>query len=129
MKDFIKWNTEKIKTNRVKNLILPKKREIWWAKIGVNIGVEEDGKNNLFERPVLVLKVFSRESFLGIPITSIDKTDKRYYFKIIYNGQSYFLILSQIRLFSTKRLLRIITRIEPDIFQEGKRILRKVIGI
>ena len=129
MKDFDGWNKEKKKTNARGKFVLPKKREIWWAKIGINIGVEEDGKNNLFERPVLVIKVFSRESFLGVPITSVDKTNKKYYFKIRYNDKDYFLILSQIRLMSTKRLLRIITKIESGVFLEVKEVLRKVIGI
>ena len=129
MKDFDGWNKEKKKTSAHGECVLPKKREIWWAKIGINIGVEEDGKNNLFERPVLVIKVFSRESFLGVPITSVDKTNKKYYFKIRYNDKDYFLILSQIRLMSTKRLLRIITKIESDVFLEVKEVLQKVIGI
>jgi hypothetical protein len=35
-------------------------REIWWCSIGINIGFEQDGKNEHFERPVLVLRKFNR---------------------------------------------------------------------
>ena len=65
MKDFDKWNIEKKKIDyNIKN-ILPKKREIWWLSIGLNVGVEEDGKNNNFEQPILVMKVFNKQCFLG----------------------------------------------------------------
>jgi len=107
----------------------PKKREVWWISVGLNIGVEEDGKNNEFERPVLVIKTFNRQCFLGIPITSADKNNKKYYFPINHNKNEYFLILSQIRLFSTKRLSRKIYNIESDVFKKIKDELRIIIGL
>lgn len=33
-----------------------KERQIWWASIGQNIGVEANGKNKKYERPVIILK-------------------------------------------------------------------------
>ena len=33
-----------------------REKEIWWASLGANIGYEQDGKNDNFERPVLILK-------------------------------------------------------------------------
>ena len=64
MKDFDKWNKrkKKIDYNNTKN-ILPKIKEVWWLSIGLNVGVEEDGKNSNFERPVLVVRVFNRQCF------------------------------------------------------------------
>jgi mRNA interferase MazF len=44
-----------------------KERDIWWVSIGVNVGFEEDGKHEKFLRPVLILKKFNKELFLGIP--------------------------------------------------------------
>ena len=43
------------------------KKDIWWVSVGVNVGFEEDGKNDNFVRPVLVLKKFNNDMFLGIP--------------------------------------------------------------
>ncbi|MEA2088404.1 MAG: type II toxin-antitoxin system PemK/MazF family toxin [Patescibacteria group bacterium] len=129
IKDFDKWNKKKKEINyNIKN-ILPGKRQVWWLSIGLNIGVEEDGKNNNFERPVLVIKVFNRQCFLGIPITSANKSDKKYYFPIIYNQNKYFLILSQIRLFSVKRLSRKIYKISSVDFTKIKKELERVIGL
>ncbi len=129
MKKFDEWNNLKKDTHKKERNILPKIREIWWCSVGVNIGVEEDGKNKHFERPVLVLKVFSRKSFLGIPLTSAGKSESKFYFKIIYNNKEYFVILSQVRLFSTKRLLRKITRIDTDTFSNIKSASAKLFGL
>lgn len=65
--------------------MLFKEREIWWRSIGTNIGTEEDGKNAHFERPVLVLRKFNRDIFLGLPLTSTRK-DHRYHFHYRLKG-------------------------------------------
>ena len=31
-----------------------KEREVWWCKIGLNVGVEQDGKGNNYTRPILI---------------------------------------------------------------------------
>lgn len=128
-KDFDKWNEKKKETECSTKNILPKTREVWWLSIGLNVGVEEDGKNNNFERLVLVVKVFNRQCFLGIPITSADKSNKKYYFPIIHNQKKFFLILSQIRLFSAKRLSRIIHKTGNQEFLKIKEELKRVIGL
>lgn len=128
-KDFDKWNEKKKETECSAKNILPNKKQVWWLSIGLNVGVEEDGKNNNFERPVLVVKVFNRQCFLGIPITSADKSNKKYYFPIIHNQKKFFLILSQIRLFSAKRLSRKIYKIDSADFLQIKKELKKVIGL
>ena len=129
MKDFDEWNNQKKNIDFKTENILPKKKEIWWLSVGLNVGVEEDGKNKDFERPVLVIKAFNRQCFLGIPITSSDKKNKKYYFPIKYKQENYYLILSQIRLFSTKRLSRKIYDIKTEEFMKVKEDLKKVIGL
>jgi mRNA interferase MazF len=115
MKDFDKWNKEKKQVNNK----IPgydfffHAREIWWCSVGVNVGVETDGKNNNFERPVLILKKFNKEHFWGIPLTTNEK-EGDFYQKIKHNKGTSWAILSQIRSFSTKRLLRKIGRISED---------------
>ena len=129
MKNFDNWNKIKKEIDFCNKNILPAKRQVWWLSVGLNIGVEEDGKNENFERPVLVIKVFSRDCFLGIPITSSCKENKIYYFPIRYNKNVYYLILSQIRLFSVKRLSRKIFKISSEDFLKIKNEMRKVIGL
>jgi len=80
-------------------------REIWWCSIGMNIGTEIYGKNDLFERPALILKLFNVKTALILPITSKAKT-QRFFRQIQLNGRKCFVVLSQPRTVSTKRLLK-----------------------
>ena len=73
--------------------------EIWWCAVGENIGHEINGRGKPFSRPVLIIKVISKDMFIGIPITSTHKNFPGY-FK--YKDRS--LLFEQIRVFSTKRL-------------------------
>jgi mRNA interferase MazF len=61
IKRFTDWHNLKIKIHNSKSEpVWYKERDIWWVSIGHNIGTEEDGKGKYFNRPVLVIKGFSR---------------------------------------------------------------------
>ncbi len=92
-------------------------REIWWCSIGVNVGVEVDGKNHDFERPVLVIKKFSKMMFWGIPLTSKAKY-RPYLLKVSHEKGSSFANLAQLRLFSSKRIRRKVTMLSWKSFNE-----------
>lgn len=118
-KDFDSWNMVKKIVNEV---ILPEEffcrpREIWWCSLGINIGVETDGKNDNFERPVLVIKRFNRDMIWVLPITS-RSGNERFYYPIKYHNQDRWVILSQIKTISTKRLLRKIEVLDEKQFME-----------
>ena len=100
-------------------------KEVWWSALGVNIGVEMDGKNENFERPVLVLRKINDQQFYGIPVTSKDKKGE-FYIKFIFgnnkNKNQGKVCLSQVRVFSTKRLLRKIGKSNLDDFKNIKKV-------
>jgi mRNA interferase MazF len=103
---FINWTKLKIRLHiSERQPVYFREKEIWWASLGANIGYEQDGKNDKFERPILVLKKFSKDILWALPLTSKDKTGE-YYYQFEYNRKKYSVILSQIRLISSKRLLR-----------------------
>jgi hypothetical protein len=77
--------------------------EIWWCAIGENIGVEINGKSKHFTRPVLIFKKLSRDSFLGIPMSTQPK-DGTWYTMVRHGGKDVTIILSQLRIFSSNRL-------------------------
>lgn len=105
----------------VKNIYC-KPREVWWASVGVNIGHEEDGKNKKFGRPILILKNFNKHLILAIPLTSKIKLNKTYYYKFIFSQKEFVsVIISQIRLLSSKRLFRKIGFIDERDFLEIKK--------
>jgi len=121
---FIEWTKLKIRIH-----ISPEKelffheREIWWASLGVNIGFEQDGKNETFERPILVVKKFNRHVLWVLPLTSKERIGK-YYYQIEYQGEKSTVILSQLRLISSKRLIRKIRKLSSSEFKEIKDILK-----
>lgn len=108
-----------------------REREIWWASIGANVGSELNGKNELFDRPVLVLKKFNAEMLWVLPLTTTDKVN-RYYLPLRYEvGQKPAkVVLSQIRTISSKRLIKKQRTLPEDEFdlvlQQLQKMLEKV---
>lgn len=132
-KDFDKWNErkKKIADRNVDNpKVIFRDREVWWCSVGVNVGIEQDGKGRNFERPVLILRKFNKHIFLGIPLTTKQKNlNLPFYFKLKGAKTESIAILSQIRLFSSKRLLRRIEKTSPNLFQDIKKQLKIVENI
>jgi mRNA interferase MazF len=117
IKEFDNWNSKKKQTdNKVvdRNLFVHE-REVWWCSVGVNVGVEVDGKNDDFERPVLLIKKFNGLMFWGIPLTSKAK-DHSYVMEDEHSKGVSYANLSQLRLFSSKRILRKVGVISASSF-------------
>lgn len=95
--------------------------------MGQNIGVEANGKNMKFERPVIILRKFNKKSFWGIPISSQRKIGIHYFEIKDDAGISSFANLSQIRLMSSNRLIREIGELRPDEFREIKARVKSLI--
>lgn len=116
MKDFDSWNKEKKRLENVTHdTLVFHEREIWWCSIGLNLGDEQDGKNDLFERPVLVLKKFNNKVAWILPMSTKAKKGA-YYHNLEYEGRIFTVILSQLRLTSVKRFRRFIRKISPHQF-------------
>ncbi len=103
MKDFDNWNINKKELNKLNVKQNFSEREVWFLKMGVNIGYEQDGNGNEYLRPVIVLKKFNKKIFLGIPLTKIKK-DLPFYYNFKFKNKDSSAILSQVKLFDAKRL-------------------------
>jgi mRNA interferase MazF len=126
-KDFDKWNEKKKSIHTRKKQVLFNEREVWWCSLGVNVGFEMDGKNELFERPVLVLRKFSKLSLLVLPLTSREKEGKYYYTLPEHKGITSRVILSQFRLISSKRLIRKVRKIPSTNHNEIRRKVKELL--
>ena len=104
-KDFVGWHKLKQDLHDKQSSDVPTiaEREIWWCSIGVNLGDEEDGHNELYNRPVLVLRKFNAHIFWGVPLTTKIK-ENRFYFPIEFKETKVCAMLSHLRLYDTKRL-------------------------
>ncbi len=117
MKDFDEWN-EKKKITQNENPRLYTVREIWWCRLGVNIGTEQDGKGEWFVRPVVVLRGFGPGACLVVPLTTSKRKHKLRIEIGEIDGKLARANLSQIRVVDTKRLERKIGFLNKDIFAE-----------
>jgi len=78
--------------------------DILFVSIGQNVGYESYGKGKEFLRPVLVFKKFGRNSFYGIPLSTQTK-EGYFYFNFSYKQDIVSTaLLSQARIFDTKRV-------------------------
>ncbi len=132
--DFDIWNEEKKSINSAP---LSKKfyvnhREIWFVKMGKNIGFEENGKDQ-FLRPVLVLKKVGN-LFLTAALTSKGKDEHVFYHKLKnpqldnpkYRESSY-VLLSQVKVMDKKRFFQNIGGVSIDEFHHIQQKLRTLL--
>ena len=122
-KDFDGWIKIKTKLHFSGSLPYIKEGDIWWCSFGENVGVEINGKNKLFSRPVLVYKKLSRFGFIGLPLTSQDKYGS-WYLKIDFQGKKQTIVLSQIRAFSVSRLSNRMGELDTNDFNAVRHALR-----
>jgi mRNA interferase MazF len=123
IKKFDEWNTLKksLEYDERHNPNYFHEREIWWASLGLNIGHEEDGKNINYERPVLVIRKFNKKALWIVPPTSKEKIDKTHYHQLVERidtQKDSVVILSQLKLVSSKRLLRKLGYISQHDFEQ-----------
>ena len=122
-KDFLGWARDQKKLEAKPINIIFHEREIWWCALGTNLGFEMDGKNELRTRPVLIVKSFNRHLLWVVPLTSKPKKGT-FYLPVTHRGQTSYLVLSQLRAISSKRLLRQLWTLPQKRFAEVRERLR-----
>ncbi len=120
-KNFDGWNEVKKYIETSHQSVYSYPGEIWWCSIGINIGVEADGKNDKFERPVLIIKVYNKDTLIILPTTSRAKNDI-FHHKIVSRGKNMWVKLTQSRVISSKRLIRKMDTLDENTFNNLKSI-------
>ena len=124
---FVNWTKLKIKIHISGRAVYPRERQIWWVSLGQNVGVEINGKNDRFERPVLVLKKFNDDACLILPLSSKIKVGSFYFeFKNSSGGVSV-VNFSQVRSVSAKRFIRKIEKMSVEDFVKVKNIFKQLL--
>ncbi len=128
MKDFDSWNIKKKLINKHKSLQHPKIGEIWWCRVGLNIGGEIYGKSIDYVRPVLVINCEGDENFIGVPLTS--KIKNRKYACVIMedDGTLATALVYQIKSFDKRRLVEKHSTLSNEYFNKVLEIIRILIG-
>ncbi len=132
---FDEWNNEKKKIHtqdQPKFYIKP--RQIWFTKMGENIGSEQNGKKE-FSRPVLVLKKVG-SLFFTVALTTKAKPNNSFYRKItnliLTDGHwghqnASWIILSQVKVMDKRRFLEKVGTVGLEEFKDIKEKLTAVL--
>jgi mRNA interferase MazF len=127
LKDFINWIQYKIYLDKKQKFPKFREGDIWWCSFGTNVGVEMDGKNERFNRPVLILKKFNSRQFLAILLTSKEKNNQKFYSELDLSSKKSWLCLTQIRVLDSKRLQSYYTKINQNTLNQVKKQFIKLI--
>lgn len=102
-KDFDTWNHIKKKTN-AENTRLYTVREIWWCRLGVNVGTEQDGSDENFVRPVLIIRDLGPSACVVVPLTTSPRAHALRITIGQVDGKQARANISQLRVIDTRRL-------------------------
>lgn len=123
---FIAWTKLKIRVHHLQKSPYFYEREIWWCHLGCNVGYEENGKNDNFERPVIVLRKFNQHFFWSLPTSTKLKEDD-FYYTFTFEGERYSALLSQMRPISSRRLIRKIGMVNEQDFKSMRKKIAELI--
>jgi mRNA interferase MazF len=127
---FEKWHNVKKSIHQSKRKLGIKPREIFWVKIGQNIGDEEYGKGEVFSRPVIVVRQLTHDLFIGVPTTTTIK-DNDYFQSFTFEtkkGTSHnSAMLLQVRTFSKKRVTSKLGKMNSEDFEKLQKNLINLI--
>ena len=123
-KPFNPWNREKQEIDKSKPNKNFREGEIWWGKLGINIGIEQNGKGEDFSRPFLILRKYNKQHCLIVPL-STQKTGSRFSFhldpKIKFLKKESWIIFSQIRVIDSRRIFEKMGKLPDPVFTRIKK--------
>lgn len=119
-KKYNDWNEVKKHTELLEKRVYFKERDIFWTRIGENIGFEQNGKGEEFQRPILIVKRYTNEMFLGIPLSTTQREGSFYFQFSFLESKISTALLVQHKLYSHKRLIKKIGMIAQNDFDKLK---------
>jgi mRNA-degrading endonuclease toxin of MazEF toxin-antitoxin module len=126
-KEFDSWNTFKKDMDTKSSKMFCHPREIWWCSLGVNVGFEQDGTGDNFDRPVLVIKGFNERMFFAVALTGRRRVGTWHFPLGIIDDREASVVLSQVRVIDTKRLIRKVMTIDQKMFEDLKVALKRAL--
>ena len=127
-KDFDLWNQQKKSLDVSQKQVRFHEAEVWWCSVGMNVGHEVCGKGHEYQRPILVLKKLSRETCIGLPISTQEKRGS-WFHEISMHGKPRYVLLHQIRMLSVNRFQRRLTALSVSDFIRIKQQLEALLEL
>lgn len=127
-KKFDNWNDVKKSLHSEHKAVIFKERDIFWVSIGVNIGYEQDGKGEIFSRPVVIFKKYNNNLFFGVPLSTTIR-EGSFFFSFDFNNEISSALLVQGRVYDAKRLENKIGMISKNDFETLKSKLKGLLNV
>ena len=124
---YDKWNEKKKAIKEVDVLI--RERDIWWCKIGKNVGQEQDGVGDNFSRPIIILKKLDSKTCIILPLTTQENIGSWFYELENVNNKKAWVMLNQIKLISVNRLYYYIGYVKKEDFIKIKKKLISLLDL
>lgn len=126
-KDFDSWNSKKKRLHHHHKAPFYHEREIWWCALGTNVGFEQDGTGKQFDRPIVIIRGFNKDTFFCVGLTGKKRTGHYYHFLGSVDGREVSANLSQVRLVDARRLIRKIATLDEKRFAELREKLQDIL--
>jgi len=131
--EFKNWCNIKNKLSKNDDILFLKKRDIRWVYVWENLWFETNWKWIDFTRPVLVLKVLNKNSFIWIPLSS-QIHSWTFFSDFIFTDSDWnesvkTALLNQVRIFSNKRVEDLWWKMSSNDFSKLKKKLWKLLWI
>ena len=91
------------------------------------MGYEQDGVGKEFHRPVIILRGFSKQVCLIVPLTTSEKTNPYHFSLGKIRDRNSFAIISQIRLIDTRRLVDKVGMLDKEKFVALKKSVKEIL--
>lgn len=127
-KKFDNWNEIKKSLHDEHKAVIFKERDIFWVSIGINIGYEQDGKGEIFSRPVVIVKKYNNNLFFGVPLSTAIR-EGSFFFSFDFNNEISSALLVQGRAYDAKRLENKIGMISKNDFESLKSKLKGLLNV
>lgn len=102
-------------------------REVWWCRLGVNVGFEQDGKGEHFQRPVVILKKLNQCDMFAVPLTTNIKKNQYFIPFVGPDGVKRAAITSQLRRLDVKRLTEKMFTVDESSFLHIKKAVNALL--
>lgn len=122
-KDFDRWNEIKKRTDGEEPRLYTV-REIWWCRLGVNVGSEQDGSGTSFLRPVVIVRAFGANTCLVVPLTASERKHRLRVPVGKVKDKNASALISQLRVIDTRRLVEKIGFLGKDEFADIRKAVK-----
>lgn len=94
------------------------------SNVGLNIGFEQNGSEDNFSHPMLIVKKFNNHMFWVIPLSTKQMPFDFYFNYTDPHNQKVLVIIAQMKLVSVKRLKQDIYVIAPMLLEQIKQKIK-----